>query len=374
MRPVLFALTLALAPLPAASDTLTNHLFAMLATIPDFGPQPGLTIGFGDPATVRGLDFSAVEGADTDPVMAQLRGFPAGNLTMTLRDPASDWRGAVGFGPGDIRQMLEVAAPPLSALVLALEPKVTPAIPPALEALDHQPTARGAATVWARGEDFAIDLRARNPDDPFGGGMGRSSRVHLQGGLLRQTTAWSALDAMLQPDTPRMVENADLVAILDTLDQLAPEGVLAQAVIMPDAASLGLTDPMAVLTGRAAAPAGPAPAWRMAVFADVTTGPVSTGILALTVTLPDADAARALADHVARAWEERLLPQTTRSFAGLTGASADVRYRRAGADLWVLLVAGTGQTEPHGRGLTRGRVYNFLNMAAMRRELVFLQP
>lgn len=369
MRPLLLAALLALAP-AALADSPTARFRGLLAQAGDPGPRAGLMIVFGDLSAARALDPRAVAGAAADPAHAQLRGFPNGNLFATLRDPARDWRAAVGFGPGDVDRLLELAAPPFRAQILTLAPGALPAIPPALAALGYAEVKTGGLRAWAWGEDDALDLGARNPDNPFGGMLGMGSRIQVDGALLRHATSWAALAAL--GAAPVLADRAALAALVDALDHLAPEGALTQAVIFPEAAMLGLDDPAALL-GRAAPGATP-PAWRAALLADFAAGPVSTGVLALTAVLPDEAAAQALAAHAARAWDARPVPSRERSFADLTGGPAEVTLHRATPDLWVLLIAQTGPTETYGRGITRNRAYTALFEGALRRELVFLQP
>lgn len=373
MRPFLLAALVTLAP-AALADSPTARFREMLAQTRDPGPLPGLTIAYGDLAAARALDFSAVEGARLDPAYTQLRGFPLGDLSYGLRDPATDWRAAVGFAPGDVQQLLELSAPPFQAHVMALDPGVLDHIPSALAALGYAPTQNGPLTAWAHGADLTVSPGARNPDNPFGGMLGRASRVHLDGTLLRQAASWPALAALLDPTQPRLTDQPDLSAILEALDLYAPPGALAQTILIPDAGALGLSDPLAVVTGAATPPEGSVSAWRAALFADFTTGPDSTGILALTLNLPDEDTAFALANHAARTWAERPVPPSELSFGGLTRAHAEVLLHEAAPELWVLLIAQTGATERHGRGLTRGRAFTYLYAGAMRRDLVFLQP
>lgn len=71
-------------------------------------------------------------------------------------------------------------------------------------AADPALTARGFAAkgesgfmVYARGDDNAIDMamRTKEPDDPFGGGIGRAQRIAIGGGQAIIASDWAALRA-----------------------------------------------------------------------------------------------------------------------------------------------------------------------------------
>jgi len=375
MRALVLALSAVLLPLPATAQTVTAALRTAWAGIPAVPAGQRVEIGFGDLAAARALDVAAVAGALADPAWLQLRALPPGPWQQAVGHDFDDpWRAAVGFGPGDVLQMASLSAPPVQALIIDLAPGAGAAVAPALAARGYVEATQGGLTAWALGEDLGIDLAARDPGDPFDGGLGRSSRVHLAGDRLRQAVAWPVLAAL--PGTgdhalPRVPEAA---ALLDALDQIKGAGVLVGAVLWTDAGGLGLTDPLAVVTGAAPPPPGPPAAWGMALFADLSDGPRSTGVLALTVTLPDDAAAEALRARVAAGWAERPGGSGAGSFATLTGAPVRTAIHQAAPGIWVLTLAQTLPTEVHAGGFTRNRTHETLLRGAMMRDLVFLQP
>ncbi len=106
----------------------------MLDHLPASAVQGRVQIDFGDPAAMRAQDLSAVAGADTDPAVAQLRAFPPALLLHGVTDPATAWRGAVGFGLADVEQVLIAGAGPEAARILRLAPGAGAAVGPALAA------------------------------------------------------------------------------------------------------------------------------------------------------------------------------------------------------------------------------------------------
>ena len=379
-RPFLILALLAVcAASPAAAQNPktpppTAALRAMLDHLPASFLAPRTQIGFGDPAASRAQDLRAVTGADPNPDIAQLRGFPGGDLTSYLRDPATAWRGAVGFGPGDVAQVLLAGAGPEGAMILRLTPGSGAAVAPALAAHGYAQATQGGVTAWARGQDFQLNLRARNPDDPFGGHLGRASRVWIDGDLIRQGAGWPVLQALAGAAASPATRQPEVAALLGALDGAGAGGALLGAVLLIEIGALGLNDPMPALTGVPANPPWPGLEWRSALLADFGDGATSTGVLALTVALADPGMAQTLRAHVERGWSARVGNLGRATFAQITGGPADVTIHPAGAGLWVLQLAQIGPTESFGAGLSRNRSFNHLLTGAMQRDLVFLLP
>lgn len=368
------ALTLALLPAGLAAQTSAG-MRALLSGLPMIPAGEGVEIGYGDLAAARALDVSAINGASTDPVILQLRALPPGQMRDYVSDPARAWRRSVGFAPGDVLRIATLTAPPAHAAVIDLAPGAGAAVGPALQNSGYSQETQGALTAWAaRGEDFAVNLGQRNPDDPFGGHLGRSARVQVQGDRLHYGASWPLLAAL--GSEPPLATQSDVTALLDALDGLKGAGSLIGATLWTDARGLGLADPAAIVTGQAPMPGGPAPAWGMALFADLSDGPQSTGVLALTVTLPDAAAAEALRTHVQNGWNDRPSRTMRRTFAEMTGAPAQISVEPAGAGQWVLILSQTTPTAPltTGSPLTRNPAFARLIDAAWSADLVFLSP
>lgn len=382
---MLRALILAFALIPAALDAQpakappaaplpTAALRAMLDHLPASAVQGRVQIDFGDPAAMRAQDLSAVAGAETDPAFAQLRAFPRSEMVTYIRDPATAWRQAVGFGPSDVAQLLLAGVGNEAVTILQVMPGTAARVPPVLAARGYTETARHGLTAWARGEDFRLDLRARNPDDPFGGHLGRASRVWIEGDLIRQGAGWPVLQALAGAAGQPASAHADLAALLDAVDGAGAPGALLGAVLLVDPGGLGLNDPLPALTGTAPTPPWQGVVWGSALLADFGAGARSTGVLAVTVGLADPAMAETLRAHVERGWSERVGNLGRTSFAQLTGGPATVSIHPAGAGRWVLRLVQTLPTESFGAGISRNRSFAHLLQGAMQRDLVFLMP
>lgn len=373
-RLALAALALVL-PLAAAAQGPAAGLREMLALLPaGLADRPGLTVEYGDPAAARALPLAGVAGAAADPEVAQLRGLLPEVLQRALRDPATDWRATVGFGPAEVLRALSAGTGPEDRVnLVALAPGAGAAVGPALAAAGYSLQTVQDVTAWARGEDFAIDLRSRNPDDPFAGGMGRAARVEVQGDLIRHAAGWPALAALAGASGAPLADRPDVAALLAALDGVKGAGALVGAVLIGDAQALAEADPAEVLLGSAPARPAPPPAWRLALLADLGDGPASTAVLAVTLAGTDAAAAEALRAAVAEAWATRPA-EGGPTFAELTGTGADVRILPGPGGLQVLVIAARGPTEVDGAGITQGRAYARLRAAAQQRALSFLRP
>lgn len=373
MRALLLALGLLLPAAPAAQTTAA--LRAIWAQIPAIPPGERIEIGFGDLAAARALDLAALPGGPIDPALAQYRALPPGPWQQSVLADADDpWRAATGFGPGEVLRIATLSAPPARAAVIDLAPGAGAAVAPALAARGYAQITQGGLTAWARGEDFRVDPAARDMNDPFGGDLGQSSRVQVEGDRIRQAAAWPVLGFVAGARQGALAGQTEVVALLDALDRTKGAGALLGAVLWTDAAGLGLAVPPGVGTGAAPPPAGQPAAWGAALFADLSDGPRSTGVLALSVTLPDAAAAEALRARVAAAWADRPGAAGAGAFAAITGGPAQVAVHPAGAGLWVLTLAQTLPTEVFAGSITRNRSFEILMRAARMRDLVFLQP
>lgn len=381
MRPFLLALALSLPaialPLSApCAQPVTETLRAMLGHLPDPTGLEGAQIEFGDMALARS------DAAGADPTHAQLRGLMRGDLTMRLTDPATAWRETVGFGLSDIAQLVGLYAPPRNASVLRLNAGAGAAVAQALEATGYSLQTERGVTAWARGEDNQIDIPNRNHDDPFGAGMGMSARVQIDGDLLRHARTWEMSLALAHAASRPVTARPDIAALLDALDQSMPtswagfpRAGLILATLFPDASGMGLPDPFDVITADVPRLPDAGPVWISALFADLSMGDRATGVLALSVALPDAEAAEALRARIEAAWAGRPSEIARRSFAEIIGAEASVTTYEAGGGLWVIIIAVEVDVDAYTRHqIPRNRAFNLLIDAAMARDLVFLAP
>lgn len=370
MRALFLALGL-LVPATLAAQT-TAGLRDLLAQFPSPRGPGFVEIAYGDLTAARGLDLSALPFADPDPTVAQLRAIPPGPLTESLSDPATAWRGSVGFGLRDVQRLLTLAAPPDALTLLRLEPGAAEAVPPALAASGYAQRSLAGLTAWARGEDRQLDLAGRNPDDPFRGMLGRAARVQIDGDLIRHASDWGLLAWLAQAPADPALAHPALAPLVDALDGF--KGALVQAVLWPDATRFSAADPLAAVTGQAQPPEGPPVVWLSAALADLATGPRATGALILTAALPDAATAEAVRAALARKWATRPSSRTNRTLAMELGENPTITARLHPSGAWVFVIAAEGSTEPFGPGLTRNPVYHRLYGGVMLGDLTILQP
>ena len=364
---------------PAFAEPHSARLRALLAEFPDPGSDARLEIEFSDLAAARKHRLFEADGTALEPGALSGRAMPQSLQMLALSDDAG-MRQAVGFSLADVGQMAVLLAPPARAMIVDLYPGAGAAVPAALDGAGYAETVQGGVTAWARGQDLRPDFDAIDQTDPFGAGLGMASRVQLADDRLLQASAWSLLSAMTAPGTPRLADAPLVSPLLDALDHVETNERLVAATIWTDARSLGALDP-ALLLGQQIDPQVTAPewphfdmpalTWRSALFADFTDGPTSTGVLVLTVALPDAVMAAPLAERIATNWSSRPSALSGQSFAEMTGAEAEIRVEAADGEYWVVTLAATGATEPAGFR-SYGHVFRRLYEGALSNDLVFL--
>lgn len=349
----------------------TAALQAMLDRLPAILVAPGTgrgTIGFGDLAAARALIGPDPAGPRPAAVQALARALPPGPVAEAAAFGPDDWRAAVGFGPDDVQRLILFDAPPLAAGVWELAPEAAAAVPAALRAQGYAETERDGDVVLAVGEDGQMDLAARRPGDPFRGALGRSSRVSLEGPILRHASVWPLLAAVEGAAGAPAGQEPGLAAMVGLLDGLGC-GTLLRADLVPDASGIGAGDPLAAVTGGAAG--GSAVAWGAMLLADFSTGPESSAVLVLSLPWPEAVPVEPLAQAVAVLWQTRA-SASGGSFAERLGVPAEVTARRGPGGLALLRLVVTVPTTESPGGLPVNRAFDTLAAAHARRDMVFL--
>jgi hypothetical protein len=125
-----------------------------------------------------------------------------------------------------------VLAEERSEVLMDLMSQVPTEAGPALLAHDYVEKMRDAVTAWTRGEDCELDRNLFNMANPFGGDMGKSSRVAIAGDLLVQSAGWPLIHEVL--DTGTSKGHPDLAAFAAALDSPDWSGAqLLQAAKLP---------------------------------------------------------------------------------------------------------------------------------------------
>lgn len=301
----------------------------------------------------------AVRGADDIWLNPEAQVFRA--LIPALRNSyplgrGDEWAEVAGFGPLELRQTLEIGARGQQVLILGMAPGVTDRMARVLAAQGYQSRTGLPHPAWGRGEDNGIDLAARDPADPFGGGVGRASRVALIGDVAVQGPAWMPVLAVVAGSLPGVTDDPTIRVIADGIDALAPRGaVLVQAIVMLDPADLV---PGVV---------GQLP-WSGAAIIDLSTPEVEIG--ALVLAFADARSAEAVARHVEGAWSTSPTSRGNgQTMAQLTGLVPDLSVV---GDAPAALVM-TLTTRFDHRGIIQPNFgHDVLMLAVEMRDMVFL--
>ncbi|MEO1223597.1 MAG: hypothetical protein AAFX92_05170 [Pseudomonadota bacterium] len=225
------------------------------------------------------------------------------------------WQERVGFEPGQISALLSaewLGEGVNQVIVLDLSDDADHnAIGQTLLANDYQARTVGDWSAWWRGEDYDIDRDARDPESPFGGGIGQSSRVVSDGERLVHAAAWSPIEEMAGPPATTLRDLPEMAVIVAALDDPRfGDAGLVQAMVMPQAPQTDDAAAEPVL-----------PPWRLGMLADLSTGPVDHGVA--VVVYDDRATAEGLADPLLNAWQAMRSTEHDATFAELAGGEAE---------------------------------------------------
>jgi hypothetical protein len=292
-----------------------------------------------------------------------------------LRAPEVDWAPLVGFRHGDILQALAMADVPREVWLLQLGSGQGAAVPGTMLANGYAEELLAGLSVLTRGtEDFAIDVDQRNPDDPFGGMMGLSNRVWLDGDLLVRATGRDDLSAVISGDLS-MLDRADVAALVAALDhEGAGEGALIRAeflldpsallprVFPPVDASQDQISAMMALTADYQFPG-----WGVGLIADLVGPDQVTALLVLTFV--SSDQARTAADQMATRWQTVWSLQVQDSFAGISGQSPTITVADTSPPTVILRLTGAPDLDGFA---PRNPGYDLLIRSWFSSDMVFL--
>ena len=144
--------------------------------------------------------------------------------------------------------------------------------------------------LWRGSRDRAVDMLGRDRGDPFGGHLGFSSRVVINGDTLIQAADWPTIEAMIAGDAENLGDDPDISAVAMALGtEGAGQGSVARVYLAQD--------------GEGAVTA----------VVDSVHGVTLSGLLALSVV--DTEAAEALAAVMERNWTEANSLLTSQPYA-----------------------------------------------------------
>lgn len=206
----------ALVALPLAAQDRAAPILDMLADMPAAPfERERYMLEYGDTRIAQPY-YTDPRYAPVAASFAFARGAPDGIRERTMMQ-IDDMEALVGFAHADVRRILQVADLPVQVLLMDMNSGVVAGIPEALMSSGYVAETRDGMPIYARGDDFNIDIRARNTADPFGGQLGMASRVALRGDRLFQTPDWAGIEAALAgQDT--LAADPRLAGVIGTLD------------------------------------------------------------------------------------------------------------------------------------------------------------
>jgi len=362
---------------PLAAQDRSAPLLRMLQALPASFVTNTINADytFGDPAAAavviqqaiaRGLMAAAI-GNPAEPILSEFAE-PIGPMLRTAsRDLGmamfqagpQGWAPLLGFGADDIDQFLTVLNPPLAALMVTLDPALIDGIGPVLIGNGYAPLDFGGVPAFLRGEnDYQLNLELRNPADPFGGNLGRSSRIALlAGGMVLQSSGLPDLQEMLDREGPKLGDDPLVQSLLAALDDSAAgTGPILRAVLFPAPDVLRVTDTAA-------------PGLRMALLADISDGRSVHATLALAY---DSRAeATAAAQQIAARWSGAVSPRRLASYAEVTGQSPVITVLGDAPALVLLTLTAVASFESFS-GNDMNAAYDWLLSAVYTSDMVFL--
>jgi hypothetical protein len=340
---------LAVVASPAVAESRSAALADLLSHLPASMITPQTLVQFADLAAARQV---------TAPNEATARWgmFARANLAgmgdAVIAGMEGQWPALVGFGPDDLIAVLAVDAPPEHAILARLTD--TTGVGSALLASGYAQTDVAGTVAFVRGDDFVVDIAARDVADPFGHGLGLSSRVAVQDTLLLQSSGTAWLTAMLAAPSDPTADMAVLLAALD--DPASGSGAIVKATLMPDQAQI-------------AASHGGIPPWHKGIMADISDGTANWAVVA--VSYPDRTVADRAAGLLTAAWDATPLPNTNTTLATILGVTPVVRVTGNGP-FAVVLVAQTDIAVQNGFPINRG--YDVFFSAMMQRAFAPFGP
>ena len=178
----LLVVAVAAAGLSTASAHAADGLGDAVSRLPDTVAQTpsGLMFEFVSPSAVASWALRDRPGISDDGLREAL-----------ARPDAAAQRTGIAFA--DLDAILVAGDPPHTLIYLA-GPKIAPdAVSAALQARNFDESREGGATVFARGDDFALDLTSVDRADPFGGRLGSAERVAVVPGRVLSARGWTDL-------------------------------------------------------------------------------------------------------------------------------------------------------------------------------------
>jgi hypothetical protein len=297
---LLFSLLLILA-LPAAAQEPEHPLAQMFAVIPQSRvSESGSFISYvdyraafsqrGGSFSANSREFSQLLGDDDARAlwMANALRVASGmpDWTQYLMQIHPEAVELLGFEWFDIDQSLSFGVPPTDGAILRGEFDAE-RVRAAFEARDFAAETIDGVKVlcWIEGCDqgLAMDVRSRNPANPFGGNLGRREPVALLPNLLLNSAEIETVTGMIAAATgaaPSLLDDPDYAAIADLISELGAADVeLIQLHIYRQADIVDFSVPESLAS--VVDTLGPLPPYSIAALADLQDGETQIALAAL---------------------------------------------------------------------------------------------
>jgi len=221
------------AALPASRAATGDGLRAILALVPA-APEPrdAGAVDYFDLAVAAAI--TGKRGLDGLMPIARRVHIPYFGEMLASADA---WKGKAGFALGDVDAVASAGPPPDSVRFFRLAPAVTlESLTPTWTANGFRETPSAAAPIWGRGAPRAFDVAKVDPDDPFGGTLGRSSFLLPELPILAESFGPEPLvKARRAKAEGALAARADVAALLAALDR--DGGQLLQAMLLAEPAA-----------------------------------------------------------------------------------------------------------------------------------------
>ena len=316
----------------AGAQAVETGLQALLEKIPASAFEDGWLSYVNMPALIRGTPGAVIPQSAQD--FDSLQSGPGGDALLRAYQ-------ALAAGPGDLyghlyrgKEMIASSGIDFFALSEALELGQPPsrqiwlrgsfdhdAIFARLKGKGYQMSAEAFPAFQVWGLDGQIDggktlnMKKRDPAFLFGGNLGQSWTVGLNGDLLFSSPDEESVRAAAGGKEPFLSSLGPLMALVNSAGRVGPEeaGELAQLYLLtPDAAGLSVLSPWD------APPAVSLPAYTLVSLSQAFT-PNSEWVL-IGLSYPDASLASEAADALTLRYEQAALTRTGEKFSGRVAA------------------------------------------------------
>lgn len=329
---------------PAEASAITGPLasyVAMLDLLPRIfaeNTDRSPAIGFADFAAARQINAS-LPNPQPNPLRVAMRVAPLELGFTQAPQQMAAWPERVGYGAGDMEQVLYYSNRPARAALYRLEPAAAARVPDVLRANGYVDETVDGITALAVGEDNGIDLSEAARADPHRNDIGNGARIQFDGPVMRLAPTWPMVAILSDTQGGSASDEPNMAATIAAVSELAAEiepGQLLQVTTYVDVPLSTLGDPFVAVNG-AEAPGGPT-TWRNVSMFDFAQGDQSVTAMALTLPWPGETPLEPLAELIAQRWQdggfaERLAPVSVHAYQGAENVGVITLTGQVASDL-----------------------------------------